>query len=59
MFVILALGLPLFTSAASLLLNASVNTMKVFIIVVFFHRSSLFLVTFPRIFRLTFPAPNP
>jgi len=59
MFVILALGLPLFTSAASLLLNASVNTMKVFIIVVFFHRASFFFVTFPRIFRLTFPAPNP
>ena len=59
MFVILALGLPLFTSAATLLFNTSVNTMKVFIVVVFFHRTSLFFVTFPRIFRLTLPAPNP
>jgi len=59
MLVILALGLPLFTSAAPLLLNTSGNTMKVFIVVVFFHSSSFFFVTFPRIFRLTFPAPNP
>jgi len=59
MFVILVLGFPLFTSAAPLLLNTSVNTMKVLIVVVFFHRTSLFFVTFPRIFRLTFPAPDP
>ena len=59
MSVILVLSLPLFTSAAPLLLNTSGNTMKVFIVVVFFHRTSFFFVTFSRIFRLTFPAPNP
>jgi hypothetical protein len=59
MLVILVLGLPLFTPAAPLLLNTSGNTMKVFVVVVFFHRTSFFFVTFSRIFRLTFPAPNP
>ena len=44
-FVILVFGLPLFTFAASLLLNTSGNTMKVFIVVVCFHRTFLLFVT--------------
>ncbi len=57
--VILVLGLPLFTSAASFLSHASNDPMKVPIVIVFFHSTSVFLVTFPSIFRLTLPAPNP
>jgi hypothetical protein len=59
MLVILALGLPLFTPAASLLPHTSSDPMKVLIVIVFFHSPSVFLVTFPGIFRLTLPAPNP
>lgn len=59
MLIILALGLPLFTSAASLLSHTSNDPMKVLIIIVFFHSTSVFLVTFPGIFRLTLSAPNP
>jgi len=59
MLVILALGLPLFTSTASLLSHTSNDPMKVFIVIVFFHSTSVFLVTFPGISGLTLLAPNP
>ena len=59
MFVILVLGLPLFTFATPLLLNTSGNTMKVFIFVVFFHRTSFLFVTLLHIYPHAFLAPTP
>jgi len=59
MFVESALGLPLFTSGTSLLSHTFNDPMKVLIAIVFFHSPFVFPVTFPRIFRLTLPAPNP
>jgi hypothetical protein len=50
MLVILVLGLPLFTSAASLLSHTYNDPMKVIIVIIFFHGTSVFLVTFPGIF---------
>jgi len=50
MLVILALGLPLFTSAASLLSHTSNDPMKVLIAIIFFHSTSVIFVTFPGIF---------
>jgi hypothetical protein len=59
MLIILALGLPLFTSAALLLSHTSNNPMQVLIAIIFFHSISVFLVMFPGIFTLTLLAPNP
>jgi len=58
MLVILALGLPLFTSAALLLFHTSNDPMKVLIAIIFFHSTSVFLVMFPAIFSVTLLAPN-
>jgi hypothetical protein len=53
-----AMGLPLFTSATSLLLDTINYSMAVFISKIFFQRAPVFLVTFMSIFGLTFLAPN-
>ena len=59
MFVEFALGLPLLTSATSLLSHTFNDPMKVLIVIVFLHSTSVFLVTFPGISGLTLLAPNP
>jgi len=59
MFVESALGLPLLTPGTSLLFHTFNDPMKVLIAIVFFHSPFVFPVTFPRIFTLTPPAPNP
>jgi len=58
MLVILALGLPHFTSAALLLSHTSNDPMKVLIAIIFFHSTSVFLVIFVEILTLTLFAPN-
>jgi hypothetical protein len=54
----LALGLPLFASAASLLFNAINNTMALFIAIVFFQRLPISLEVFAVIFTLALFAPR-
>ena len=58
MFVVFAIGLPLFTSTTSLLFHATSNSMKVLMATVFFRSASVFLVTFSCIFRLALLTPD-